>query len=69
MAHALGIKVIAESVETAEQRNLLAAAGCDYGQGYLFARPMPADEMTALLERGGRLDNGPPRPYAPRFKT
>jgi diguanylate cyclase (GGDEF)-like protein/PAS domain S-box-containing protein len=42
MAHALGMKVIAEGVETAAQRELLAAAGCDYGQGYLFARPMPA---------------------------
>jgi len=49
MAHKLSIKVIAEGVETVEQRAQLAAAGCDYGQGYLFARPMPAHEMTALL--------------------
>uniref|UniRef100_E6QRV0 Cyclic di-GMP phosphodiesterase Gmr n=1 Tax=mine drainage metagenome TaxID=410659 RepID=E6QRV0_9ZZZZ len=44
MAHKLGMKVIAEGVETSAQRDLLAAAGCDYGQGYLFARPMPVNE-------------------------
>ena len=49
MAHKLGLDVIAEGVETAEQRDLLAAAGCDYGQGYLFARPMPVEAFDALL--------------------
>ncbi|WP_026603933.1 bifunctional diguanylate cyclase/phosphodiesterase [Methylomonas sp. 11b] len=42
MAHKLGLKVIAEGVETEQQRDLLAAIGCDYGQGYLFAKPLPA---------------------------
>jgi EAL domain-containing protein (putative c-di-GMP-specific phosphodiesterase class I) len=45
MAHKLGLKVIAEGIETVDQCEMLKAAGCDYGQGYLFARPMPAAEM------------------------
>jgi diguanylate cyclase (GGDEF)-like protein/PAS domain S-box-containing protein len=49
MAHKLGLKVVAEGVETEQQRALLQAAGCDYGQGYLFSRPVPADPFDALL--------------------
>jgi EAL domain-containing protein (putative c-di-GMP-specific phosphodiesterase class I) len=49
MAHALGIKVIAEGVETELQRDLLAAAGCDYAQGYWYARPMPAPDFEAFM--------------------
>ena len=49
MAHELGIKVIAEGVETELQRDLLAAAGCDYAQGYLFARPMSAPDFEAFM--------------------
>ncbi len=49
MAHELGMQVIAEGVETAEQRDLLRKIGCDYGQGYLFARPMAAGAFEALM--------------------
>ncbi|WP_394788587.1 putative bifunctional diguanylate cyclase/phosphodiesterase [Rhodoferax sp.] len=49
MAHTLGLKVVAEGVETQEQCDLLAAAGCDYGQGYLFARPASAADMPLHL--------------------
>ena len=55
MAHQLGIRVIAEGVETAEQRDLLAQAECDYAQGYFFAQPMPAAQFEewAIAQRGG----------------
>ena len=51
MAHKLGIKVIAEGIETEEQQNILINAGCDYGQGWLFAKALPADELTKLLRQ------------------
>jgi EAL domain-containing protein (putative c-di-GMP-specific phosphodiesterase class I) len=47
MARKLGLKTIAEGVETPEQRNLLASVGCDMVQGYLYARPLPATEFLA----------------------
>jgi diguanylate cyclase (GGDEF)-like protein/PAS domain S-box-containing protein len=49
MAHALGMKVVAEGVETELQRDLLTASGCDFGQGYLFSRPVPAADFEALM--------------------
>ncbi|QPK64771.1 EAL domain-containing protein [Methylomonas sp. LL1] len=45
MAHELGLKVVAEGVETEAQREFLLAAKCDFGQGYLFSRPLAADEF------------------------
>lgn len=50
MAHGLGLKVVAEGVETAEQLDYLAAQDCDYGQGYLFSRPIAEAEMLSMLE-------------------
>ncbi|MGE5492494.1 MAG: EAL domain-containing protein, partial [Actinomycetota bacterium] len=49
MAHKLGFKVVAEGVETAAQRDILLAAGCDYAQGYLFEPPMPSRAFEARL--------------------
>ena len=54
MAHKLGMKVIGEGIETSEQRDLLTAAGCDYGQGYLFSKPVPAVDFERLLRSGKR---------------
>ncbi|MGD8588895.1 MAG: EAL domain-containing protein [Chromatiales bacterium] len=50
MAHGLGLKVVAEGVETEEQLALLASQDCDYGQGYLFSKPICTAEMTKMLE-------------------
>ncbi|GIF06874.1 putative bifunctional diguanylate cyclase/phosphodiesterase [Actinoplanes siamensis] len=49
MAHALGISVTAEAVETRPQADRLRDLGCDTGQGYLFARPLPPAAMLPLL--------------------
>ena len=49
MAHELGLKVIAEGIENEEQRQLLAEAGCDFGQGFLYAEPLPAQQFETLL--------------------
>lgn len=51
MARKLGLKVVAEGIETPEQLALLKSWGCDYGQGYHFHRPMPGGEFVELLSR------------------
>ncbi len=50
LGHALGMKVLAEGVETDEQRVLLRLAGCDEMQGFLFAKPQPAEAIGALID-------------------
>lgn len=49
MAHKLGLQVIAEGIETPEQRDTLQAIGCDYGQGFLFSKPLPVNNFQQLI--------------------
>jgi len=51
LGHGLGLKVVAEGVETEEQRRILLDQGCDWAQGYLFAPPMPAERFADWLAR------------------
>jgi diguanylate cyclase (GGDEF)-like protein len=53
LAHNLGLRVIAEGIEQADQLRALTELGCEYGQGYHFARPLPEEEIEALLAGGG----------------
>jgi diguanylate cyclase (GGDEF)-like protein/PAS domain S-box-containing protein len=55
MAHKLGLRVIAEGIESHAQKELLQAIGCDLGQGYLFSTPRSPDDFTALVAAGGVL--------------
>jgi EAL domain-containing protein (putative c-di-GMP-specific phosphodiesterase class I) len=50
LAHQLGMKVVAEGVETQDVLDLLAEMDCDIGQGWLIGRPMPAADLEAFLE-------------------
>ena len=52
MAHSLGIRVVAEGIETSAQMQLLTTMGCEIAQGYYFAKPMPAAEVEVLLREG-----------------
>lgn len=55
MAHELGMRVVAEGVETRGQRDWLREVGCDFAQGYYFARPLPAAEFEAwVIQRADR---------------
>src|SRR6185503_19787247 len=52
MARQLGLRVVAEGIEKEEQLGLLRALGCEFGQGYLFSRPLDAEAAAVLLQAG-----------------
>ncbi|HAB85564.1 MAG TPA: GGDEF domain-containing protein, partial [Pseudomonas sp.] len=63
LAHNLGLKVVAEGIEIADQAAFLLEQNCDYGQGYGFARPRPADEIDwqpTALDYGQRCRSSRP---------
>ncbi len=60
LAAALGVRTVAEGVETAEERAQLVALGCEYGQGYLYARPLAPDAVRAYLAGAGAVEAGAP---------
>jgi EAL domain-containing protein (putative c-di-GMP-specific phosphodiesterase class I) len=53
LAHALGLSVVAEGVETAEQLECLKEMGCDLVQGYYLAKPLPSEEVERILAATG----------------
>jgi diguanylate cyclase (GGDEF)-like protein len=55
LGHSLGLKVVAEGVESSESWNLLRRLGCDYAQGYLVSPPMPASEVEKFVNEANRL--------------
>jgi EAL domain-containing protein (putative c-di-GMP-specific phosphodiesterase class I) len=55
LARGLGMIPLAEGIERSEELGFLRAAGCERGQGFLFSRPVPAEEIPALVARGSLL--------------
>jgi EAL domain-containing protein (putative c-di-GMP-specific phosphodiesterase class I) len=55
MAHSMGMKVVAEGIETWEQFEVLHRMGCDYGQGFLFSPAVTQDEFSGMLKAKKRF--------------
>ena len=63
LAHNLGLRVVAEGVESEDAWRHLEALGCDFAQGYYLSRPLPADASTRLIrERGTQRETETPPP-------
>lgn len=60
MAQALGLSTIAEGVETLEQQKRLVELGCHTAQGFLYSRPVPAEQIPATLRRLAQAQHRPP---------
>jgi len=70
LAHALGLTVVAEGVETAQQRDAVVSIGCEAAQGFHYARPLTGDQLDKLLEDWGDIPvhlplQPPPEDLAP----
>ena len=70
LAHNLGLSVVAEGVEDHRTLERLLEYGCDYAQGYLFSRPLPADELSEWLLRSPYAMNphAGDSPVSPRIR-
>ena len=66
MAHSLRLEVVAEGIEKLAQRDDLWSMGCGLGQGYLYSRPVPPDELLRLLTLAKPLGNSPANPASAR---
>ena len=53
LAHRIGLEVAADGIETEAEREVVTRVGCDYAQGYLFARPLSVADAEALLSAAG----------------
>ncbi len=69
LGHALGLKVIAEGIESEEQQQLLDSMECDEGQGYLFGRPLTAREFEQLLQQHHDPEHSPQNTKPGLFKA
>ncbi|OIQ80045.1 cyclic di-GMP phosphodiesterase Gmr [mine drainage metagenome] len=65
LAQGLNMSSVAEGVETSAQADFLRAGRCDYIQGFLYSKPLPAEELERLLRHGGSLAQSPESPASP----